>query len=84
MREEATVVDGPPHRGPTLLDAAGVTSRHVRRRGRTGPPPLVLGPAAGTQVEVSSGVAGGEEIVADAASATHAWRRDQNVRVKKD
>ena len=46
--------------------------------------PLVLGPAAGTQVEVSSGVAGGEEIVADAASATHAWRRDQNVRVKKD
>jgi RND family efflux transporter MFP subunit len=46
--------------------------------------PLVLGPAAGTQVEVTSGVSGGEEIVADAASATHAWRREQNVRLKKD
>ena len=45
--------------------------------------PLVLGPAAGAQVEVSSGVSGGEEIVADAAAA-HAWRREQNVRVKKD
>ena len=46
--------------------------------------PLVLGPAAGTQVEVSSGVSGGEEIVADAAAATHAWRREQNIRLKKD
>lgn len=46
--------------------------------------PLVLGQAAGTQVEVSSGVAGGEEIVADAASASHPWRREQSVRLKKD
>jgi HlyD family secretion protein len=46
--------------------------------------PLVLGPAVGTQFEVSSGASGGEEIVADAASATHAWRREQNVRIKKD
>lgn len=46
--------------------------------------PLVLGPAAGTQVEVASGAAGGEEIVADAASATRPWRREQKVRVKKD
>ncbi len=46
--------------------------------------PLVLGPAAGTQVEVTSGVSGGEEIVADAASATHAWHREQNIRLKKD
>ncbi len=46
--------------------------------------PLVLGAASGTQVEVASGVSGGEEIVADAASATHAWRREQNVRLKKD
>jgi RND family efflux transporter MFP subunit len=46
--------------------------------------PLVLGLAAGAQVEVSSGVSGGEEIVADAAAATHAWRREQNVRLKKD
>jgi len=46
--------------------------------------PLVLGPAAGTQVEVSSGVSGGEELVADAAVATHAWRREQNIRLKKD
>jgi RND family efflux transporter MFP subunit len=46
--------------------------------------PLVLGPAAGAQVEVTSGVSGGEEIVADAAASTHAWRREQSVRVKKD
>jgi RND family efflux transporter MFP subunit len=46
--------------------------------------PLVLGPAAGTQVEVASGVSGGEEIVADAASTAHSWRREQNVRLKKD
>ena len=46
--------------------------------------PLVLGAASGTQVEVASGVSGGEEIVADAAAATHAWRREQNVRLKKD
>jgi RND family efflux transporter MFP subunit len=46
--------------------------------------PLVLGPAAGTQVEVSSGASGGEEIVADAASAPHAWRREQDIRLKKD
>src|SRR5512140_1798219 len=46
--------------------------------------PLALGPAAGAQVEVTSGVSGGEEIVADAATATRAWRREQNVRLKKD
>jgi len=46
--------------------------------------PLVLGAASGTQVEVASGVSGGEEIVADAAAAAHAWRREQNVRLKKD
>jgi RND family efflux transporter MFP subunit len=46
--------------------------------------PLVLGAATGAQIEVASGVAGGEEIVADAAAATHAWRREQNVRLKKD
>ena len=46
--------------------------------------PLVLGAATGAQVEVASGVSGGEEIVADAAAATHAWRREQNVRLKKD
>lgn len=46
--------------------------------------PLVLGAASGPQVEVTSGVSGGEEIVADAAAATHAWRREQNVRLKKD
>ena len=46
--------------------------------------PLALGPAAGAQVEVTSGVSGGEEIVADAASAGHAWRAEQRVRIKKD
>ncbi|MGA7991961.1 MAG: efflux RND transporter periplasmic adaptor subunit [Thermoanaerobaculia bacterium] len=44
--------------------------------------PLVLGPAAGPQVEVTSGAAGGEEIVADAASRP--WRREQKIRLKKD
>jgi RND family efflux transporter MFP subunit len=45
---------------------------------------LVLGPAAGGQVEAVSGASGGEEIVADAATAGHAWRREQKIRIKKD
>ena len=46
--------------------------------------PLALGPAAGAQVEVMSGISGGEEIVADASSAGHAWRAEQRIRIKKD
>jgi RND family efflux transporter MFP subunit len=46
--------------------------------------PLVLGPPAGPNVEVASGVAGGEEIVADAASSPHPWRHEQKIRLKKD
>jgi RND family efflux transporter MFP subunit len=46
--------------------------------------PFALGPAAGAQVEVMSGLSGGEEIVADAAAAGHAWRAEQRIRVKKD
>ncbi|MEO8586062.1 MAG: efflux RND transporter periplasmic adaptor subunit [Acidobacteriota bacterium] len=46
--------------------------------------PLAFGPAAGAQVEVTSGLSGGEEIVADAASAGHAWRSEQKIRTKKD
>jgi len=45
--------------------------------------PLGLGAVAGSQIEVVSGAAGGEEVVADAAGA-RAWRADQKVRVKKD
>jgi RND family efflux transporter MFP subunit len=45
--------------------------------------PLTLGREAGTQVEVTAGAAGGEDVVADAAGA-RAWRADQKVRVKKD
>ncbi len=45
--------------------------------------PLTLGREAGSQIEVTSGAAGGEEIVADAAGK-NAWRADQKVRVKKD
>ena len=45
--------------------------------------PLGLGAAALSQIEVVSGAAGGEEVVADAAGA-RAWRADQKVRVKKD
>ncbi len=46
--------------------------------------PLVLGPTAGPNAEVTSGVTGGEEIVADAASASHPWRREQKIRSKRD
>ena len=46
--------------------------------------PLKLGPSAGAQVEAMSGLSGGEEIVADAATASHAWRAEQKVRIKKD
>jgi RND family efflux transporter MFP subunit len=45
--------------------------------------PLGLGAVALSQIEVVSGAAGGEEVVADAAGA-RAWRADQKVRVKKD
>jgi len=45
--------------------------------------PLGLGAAAGSQIEVTSGASGGEEIVADAAGA-RAWHADQKIRVKKD
>jgi len=46
--------------------------------------PLELGPPAGAQQQVLSGLGGGEEIVADAASATHPWKREQKIRVKKE
>lgn len=46
--------------------------------------PLSLGTATGGQVEVVAGASGGEEIVADAASASTRWRAEQRVRVKKD
>jgi hypothetical protein len=48
---------------------------------------LELGAASGSQVEVASGVAGGEEIVAEAAGSngkTVKWRAEQKVRVKKE
>ncbi|HPA51634.1 MAG TPA: efflux RND transporter periplasmic adaptor subunit [Thermoanaerobaculia bacterium] len=46
--------------------------------------PLELGAAAGSQLEVVSGVDGGEEIVAEAAASDVKWRAEQKVRVKKD
>ena len=46
--------------------------------------PLTLGAEAGSQVEVLSGVAGGEEIVAEAAGSNAKWRAAQAVRVRKD
>ena len=46
--------------------------------------PLAFGPVAGAQVEVTSGLSGGEEIVADAASAGRTWRSEQKIRTKKD
>ncbi|HEX7529128.1 MAG TPA: efflux RND transporter periplasmic adaptor subunit, partial [Thermoanaerobaculia bacterium] len=46
--------------------------------------PLALGPAAGAQVEATSGLSGGEEIVADAAAASHAWHAEQKIRIRKD
>jgi RND family efflux transporter MFP subunit len=45
---------------------------------------LELAPAAGPQQQVVSGLAGGEEIVADAASAGRSWKREQKIRVKKE
>ena len=46
--------------------------------------PLELGVTNGSQVEVASGVAGGEEIVAEAAGTGTKWRAEQKVRVKKE
>ncbi len=45
--------------------------------------PLGLGAATASQVEVTSGASGGEEIVADAAGV-RTWHADQKIRVKKD
>lgn len=45
---------------------------------------LELGPQTGTSFEVLSGATGGEEIVADAASAKNPWRQTQKIRVKKE
>ena len=48
---------------------------------------LQLGAETGSQIEVASGVAGGEEIVAEAAGANGKsvkWRAEQKVRVKKE
>ncbi len=45
---------------------------------------LAVGAPAGAQVEVTSGLSGGEEIVADAGAAGHTWRADQKIRTKKD
>jgi RND family efflux transporter MFP subunit len=50
---------------------------------RAGFRPLTLGKESGTQVEVTAGAAGGEEVVADAAGA-RTWRAEQKVRVRKD
>jgi RND family efflux transporter MFP subunit len=46
--------------------------------------PLELGATSGSQVEVASGVSGGEEIVAEAAGSNGKWRAEQKVRVKKE
>jgi RND family efflux transporter MFP subunit len=45
--------------------------------------PLTLGTTSGTQVEVTAGASGGEEIVAD-ATGSRGWRADQKVRIKKE
>jgi RND family efflux transporter MFP subunit len=46
--------------------------------------PLELGATSGSQVEIASGVSGGEEIVAEAAGSNEKWRAEQKVRVKKE
>ena len=78
-------------------EAEGHGARRVRRRGRRreGRPRRrerqgrssglsSSAPRPERRSRSTSGVSGGEEIVADAASATHAWHREQNVRLKKD
>lgn len=68
----------------SIVDVGGEKGVLVVANDKASFRPLVLGAAAGTQVEVASGVSGGEEIVAEAASAKHGWRREQSVRIKKD
>ena len=68
----------------SVVDVGGEKGVLLVRDGTASFKALVLGPAAGAQVEAVSGVAGGEEIVADAASSGHAWRREQKIRLKKD
>jgi HlyD family secretion protein len=46
--------------------------------------PLQLGEPAGAQQQVLSGLAGGEEIVADATAGDRSWKREQKIRIKKD
>ena len=50
---------------------------HVPARSRSAPRPA-------RRSRSTSGLSGGEEIVADAASASHTWRGEQKIRIKKD
>lgn len=45
---------------------------------------LELAPPSGTQQQVLEGLAGGEEIVADAQAAGRAWKPEQKIRIKKE
>jgi RND family efflux transporter MFP subunit len=45
---------------------------------------LTLGTTVGSQIEVVSGAAGGEEVVADASKSEIRWRAEQKIKVKKD
>ncbi len=68
----------------SLVDVGGRTGILLVQEGHAVFQPLTLGDTTGTEREVLSGASGGEEIVADAASAGHPWRADQRVRVKKE
>ena len=70
--------------GPSVVEIGGEKGVLLVANGKATFKPLAFGPAAGAQVTVTSGLSGGEEIVADAASAGHAWRTEQKIRIKKD
>ena len=70
--------------GPSVVEIGGEKGVLLVANGKATFKPLAFGPAAGAQVTVTSGLSGGEEIVADTASAGHAWRAEQKIRIKKD
>ncbi len=68
----------------SVVDVGGEKGVLLVANGKATFKPVAFGAAAGAQVEATSGLSGGEEIVADAAKASHTWRGEQKVRIKKD
>ena len=67
----------------SVVDVGGEKGVLLVANGKATFKPLALGPAAGAQVEATSGLSGGEEIVADAATAPRLARGAEDPRQER-